>query len=301
MAIVTADAVGNDDGSTTCAVLNHDALAEVLALARPRDAVAFAQSCRDLHHMHQALKANLKLKTLQDSSSRHTLGVAPDTAYVELLIPDELVSLAERHLTAFEIRNVVLSLRPEMSRIQSFILRMFRDDLGRPLRLRLLVPGSILLVTRRFTLAAILRALIDIVTRDLKAAMSAHAQSSQLLTSLKVFFDLDVSIRQAPHQKLGELYTQIEQHLGHAVLQTLLHKDIVTCGATGAVFEFITWKETGLAALFGRVPSVEQPGPDLGVSTIDCSESGSAQLWRFTCLASQIVPVESADTVVDWV
>ena len=281
-------------------MLSSDALAGVMALAHPRDAAVFAQSCKDLHILHQALKANLRLDELQLLSSRHILGVAPDTAYVQLLIPDELILLADRQLTASQEYSLALALRPEQSRIQSFVQRLFRDNPSCTLGLKMLVPASINMIDRRNALARILRALVSIVTQDLKAAISIHAQAAQQPTPFKVFYDFDVIIQHLHGQGLEELYSETEQRFGESLAHQLFQKVVATCGVTGKKMEYISWKETGLAVLFGQLPSTQQHDPTLGVSTIDCEESGSAQLWAFTSLASQVVPVDRMEQVIDW-
>ncbi len=289
-----------DTDSTCCSMLSSDALAGVMALAHPRDAAVFAQSCKDLHILHQALKANLRLDELQLLSSRHILGVAPDTAYVQLLIPDELILLADRQLTASQEYSLALALRPEQSRIQSFVQRLFRDNPSCTLGLKMLVPASINMIDRRNALARILRALVSIVTQDLKAAISIHAQAAQQPTPFKVFYDFDVIIQHLHGQGLEELYSETEQRFGESLAHQLFQKVVATCGVTGKKMEYISWKETGLAVLFGQLPSTQQHDPTLGVSTIDCEESGSAQLWAFTSLASQVVPVDRMEQVIDW-
>lgn len=288
------------DIDSTCELLSRDALAGVMALAHPHDAISFAQSCKDLHLMHQALKARLNLGDLQRLSSCHVLGVAPDTAYVQLAIPEELITLAERQLTATEVSSLVLAFRPKPSQVHSFVHRLFRDDPSCTLRLRLLVPGSPTMIARRNELACILRALVSAVTYDLKAAISAHAQAAQLSTSMQVFYDLEVVIQTSSKHSLRIMYAQTEKKYGQAVVQQLLEKYEATCSVTGRHIEFIRWKETGLPAVFGRLPSLRQYDPTLGVSDVDCAESGSAQLWLFTPSASQIVPADSLEQVTDW-
>ncbi|KAL0046060.1 hypothetical protein WJX82_001284 [Trebouxia sp. C0006] len=208
--------------------------------------------------------------------------------------------IPDRQLTASQVYSLALALRPEQSRIQSFVQRLFRDNPSCTLGLKMLVPASINIIDRRNALARILRALVSIVTQDLKAAISIHAQAAQQPTPFKVFYDFDVIIQHLHGQGLEELYSETEQRFGESLAHQLFQKVVATCGVTGKKMKDISWKETGLAVLFGQLPSTQQPDPTLGVSTIDCEESGSAQLWAFTSLASQVVPVDRIEQVIDW-
>ena len=279
--------------------LNRDTLAAVMAVAEPRAAVTLAQSCTVMYQTHQAMKADLDLTFFQDTSSRHVLGIGPDSAYVHLIIPEELITLTERAPTAMEWHNIFLALRPDPSRVLSFVQRMFRDQTSESLSLELLVPGSMLLVAKRHDVAPILTAFVNIVKDDMKAAMSNHAHVSQPSTSLKVFYDLEIGIEYPKEQSLHDVYMQIKQEFGQRVLGELLDRQVDVCEATGVEYEEIVWKETGLAALFGRRPSFGQQEQVVGLS--DTYESGSAECWRFAPLASQVVPVQCIKQVADWV
>lgn len=280
--------------------LNRDTLAAVMSVAQPRDAVSLAQSCTVMFRTHQALKAELDLTFFRDSSSRHVLGVGPDSAYIHLVIPEELITLiTQRALTAMELHNVFLVLRPNPNRILSFVQRVFRDHTSESLSLELLVPGSMLLIAKRHDVAPVLAAFVQVVKFDVKAAMSNHALVSQLCSSLKVFYDLQISIEDPKGQSLHDMYMQIKQEFGQNVLSDLLDRQVDVCEVTGVEYEDITWKDTGLAALFGRWPSVGQRQQALDLS--DICESGSAECWRFACSASQIVPVHCIKKVIVWV
>lgn len=279
--------------------LNRDTLAAVMAVARPRDAVSLAQSCTVMFKTHQAMKVDLDLTFFQDQSSRHVLGVGPDSAYIHLLIPEELITLTERALTAVELHNVFLALRPAPDRILSFVQRVFRDQTSESLSLELLIPGCMLLIAKRHDVAPVLTAFVEVVKYDLKAAMSNHARVSQLSTSLKVFYDLQISIEDPKGQSLHDMYLQIKQEFGQNVLFELLDRQIDVCEATGIEYEDIIWKDTGLAALFGRWPFLGQQQQVIDLS--DIYESGSAECWRFAPSASQVVPVHWIKKVVDWV
>ena len=301
MAVLRADSETAEADSSSCMLLDCDALAGVMALARPQDAVSVAQSCKELHKAHQALKANLNLDGLRQLSRQHVLGVAPDTAYVQLAVPEELVRLAAHHLTTLEIHNVVLAMRPELRDLRAFAQRMFRDHLSTSLVVTLVVPGSVDVISRRVALAPVLHALTDIVTRDLKLVISSYAQVSQPSTSLKVNYDLDVSVQAPDSQGLDHLYLQVMKELGQIVADTIFDIQLFQCEMTGVVVgQLVSWKESGLPALFGRHAALSDSELSPGISSVDCEESASAQCWRFSALASQIVPVYSISDQTTW-
>ena len=71
------------------------------------------------------MQADLDLTLFQDKSSCHVLGVAPDSAYIHLIIPEELMTLTERNLTAMELHNVLLALSPDPSRFLHLFSNFF--------------------------------------------------------------------------------------------------------------------------------------------------------------------------------
>ncbi|KAL3152875.1 hypothetical protein ABBQ38_012184 [Trebouxia sp. C0009 RCD-2024] len=283
-----------------CKHLNSDVLAGVLAFADPQVTVAMAQSCKELYRAHRALAANLHLEELQQRSSHHVLGVSPDMAYVQLVVPHAIVRLAAQHLTAFDIDKVVLALKPELSHLQRFVQRQFGESCSSTLLVSLQIPGDIAMIRRRFALAPMLRALVNTVTRDLKAVISSYAQDSLSYrgsSSLKVYYDLEVNIQLPAAQTAQQLYTDVENQMGQDVAQAVFGRKLVQCDMTGLEFAEIAWKETGLLALFGRLPSLPGSKDGFGIC-LDGMESGSAQLWRFTSTASQVVSVHcSLDAV----
>lgn len=270
-------------------MLNCDALAKVMTFAPPQDAVAIAQSCKDLHTIHRAQKEALKLDKLQKLRELHTLGLAPNRAYVHLVVPEDLINLAAQKLTSFDIDRIILAFKPDLDRLKSFVQRIFRDRLCSDLRVSLLIPGTFGMILCRDAVAPLLRSLLETVTRDIKALMSSYAQACPTLTELEMYYDIEVVIEGTSLQTCEDLYVQVESQLGQQVADALLDKAEFVCDVTGHRQCQVQWKETGLPALFGRIPS--QLEEVAGISDVDCEESGSAQLWRFTSEAAQIIPI----------
>lgn len=274
------------------AAWDSDVMARIMAVAAPKEAASLAQSCSHLRQRHQELTASLPLSVLQDRSSRHILGVSPDTAYISLQVPDELIDMAQLCMTTFQVQAVALALRPNISRTHAFVQRAFQDTTSQMLLITLLVPGGFDMVAKRQHLAPVLCELVEVVKRDVKTALSSYALALQCTCSLDVYYDLRVSIQTSCRQHLHDLYFKIRQHLGPVVLDQLLDREVEQYALTGHEFEYIQWKETGLAAMFGQKPSARQEQQTGHLSPV---VSGSAQLWRFTPTHSQILPAHCFD------
>lgn len=100
--------------------------------------------------------------------------------------------------------------------------------------------------------------------------MSKHAYVIQLSTSLKVFYDLQISIKDPKGQSLHGMYMQIKQVLEFEqnVLSELLDRQVDVREATGVEYEDMLWKDTGRAALFGQRPSLGQQQQVVDLSDI---------------------------------
>ncbi|KAL3152876.1 hypothetical protein ABBQ38_012185 [Trebouxia sp. C0009 RCD-2024] len=266
--------------------LDSDVLGRVLAFARPQDAVSIAQSCKALHKAHQMLKTKLRVDELHQHSSQHVLGLTAHMAYVQLVIPQPLISLGAQQLTAPEIVKVVLALKPRLSHLQDFVEDMFRNSCSCSLFVRLQCPGTLAVIGRRLALAPVFRALFNSVTQDLRAVISSYTQALPSPTLLKVYYEREIDI-QMYDQSCAQLYADVEKQLGQDVVQTVFDNRLVA-DLDGYEYYHTQWKETGLAALFGRVPSV-LGSIGIGDFSADWLLSGSAQTWHFTPTAAQVV------------
>lgn len=242
-------------------MLDHDAWAAVLAVAHPRDAVSLAQACKDTFRAYRAMKAGLKaalnLKGLR-ISSRTSYVILGSRPYIGLVIPDQLLTLTQRRLTAMELRGVALALRPDPTKIQAFVQQILSKQTWTLLTLQLYVPFSLQLVAQRLNVAPVLTTLVDYVQYDVKAAMSIHAYMSQSSTLWKVVCDLAVIIETPEGQTMHDVYMQIKQDFPPSVLHEVLDRWVEVWEMEGEEHECIRWEQnSGLPALFGQ-----QPPPD---------------------------------------